>query len=551
MYMAETGERTTSPPRKNIVLTANIFYQLLLGSMKNKRLFSDNHKGNTNKLTEPHMFYDLNVLIETSKNKLGNFEVLHSGGKLQGSYKNAASKFKSGKFTSAKSMIYLFNDKEIVAEFDRQVKHNYSKALKKAIEFARRYFDTVKSSQNNTLVQKTIYLILHDDSIAESQEFYICSDGSTKTKFDLRNIVEIEFEPFLLGVWHYLIASQRLQSELQEILVDISYTQLSVKPIYSDVIVEVETEEEQETPDLQNSVDDSKSNCDDDKPTEMTGSTLYRNLNPDFAKRLKESMRHSISGYHEEPTPTICDSIKSFYPTEIDQNANIIAMLKTNNIALSRSIFFYLLEHSIQTVHPKRNKNAVEKLFLDLLNLTVDNSCQINFDRNFSRYCYNKFSYLKGVSSADCLDDESKINTFLTKFQTNYEEIIYDMIEISNKYFNSDTKNEALVVALIEFIRNDDSIDDNQEFYVCSDGSALTKAQLQKVEEIEFEAFLLGVWHYVVSLLNAKDSMDEYTFDTIFKISYEYNGKKCEIYRSGDMIVEQSELYVELIYLNE
>jgi len=547
--MAETGKQTTSLLRKNIVLTANIFYQLLLSSMKNKRLFSDNHKGNTNKLTEPHMFYDLNILINTMVDTIGNFDNLYYKETLNPSYKNATSKFKSGKFTSTKSIIYLFNDKDIVATFDAQIKHDYSKALKKAIEFARRYFDTVKSSQNNTLVQKTIYLILHDDSIAESQEFYICSDGSTKTKSDLRNTVEIEFEPFLLGIWHYLIASQRLQSELQEILVDISYTQLSVKLTYNDMIIEAE--EKKETPDLQNSVDDSNSNCDDDKPTKTTRSTFYRNLNPDFAKRLKESMRHSISGYHEEPTLTICDSIQSFYPTEIDQNTNIIAMLKTNNIALSRSIFFYLLEHSIQTVHPKRGKNAVEKLFLDLLDLTVDNNCQINFDRNFSRYCYNKFSYLKAVSYADCLDDESQINTFLTKFQTDYDKIIYDMINISNRYFNSDTKNEALVVALIEFIRNDDSIDDNQEFYVCSDGSALTKAQLQEAEEIEFEAFLLGVWHYVVSQLNAKDSMDEYTFDTIFKISYEYNGKKCEIYRSGNIIAEQSELYVELIYLSE
>jgi hypothetical protein len=39
------------------------------------------------------MFYDLNVLIETSKNKLGNFEVLHSGGKLQGSYKGTSKNY--------------------------------------------------------------------------------------------------------------------------------------------------------------------------------------------------------------------------------------------------------------------------------------------------------------------------------------------------------------------------------------------------------------------------------------------------------------------------
>ena len=62
---------------------------------------------------------------------------------------------------------------------------------------------------------------------------------------------------------------------------------------------------------------------------------------------------------------------------------------------------------------------------------------------------------------------------------------------------------------------------------------------------------MLGVWHYVVSQLDSKDSADEYTFDTVFKVSYKYNGKDCTRYRSGDLIEEQSELYVELTYLEE
>lgn len=103
----------------------------------------------------------------------------------------------------------------------------------------------------------------------------------------------------------------------------------------------------------------------------------------------------------------------------------------------------------------------------------------------------------------------------------------------------------------MEFIRNDDSIDDNQKFIICSDGSALTKKQLYEAEEIEFEPFLLGIWHYVISHFNQKDSEDKHTFDTVFKISYDYNGRKCERYRSCDIIEEQSELYVGIIYLDD
>ena len=501
----------------NVHFTANIFYHLLLSAMQNKRQSGDNYKGGTGKLTQTHLFYDLNVLVDTTNDNLGNFEFLLSLGKLQGSYKNAANKFKSGKFTAAKSDIYLLNDGKTTAKFDEQVRQSYSKALEKTIELANRYF--TNSNENTTLVQKILYLMLHDSSIEKSQKFYICSDGSAKTKTDLKNIAKIEFEPFLLGVWHYLIVSQRLQTELkdvQEIAVDKQYGQLHINLIQSN----------------------------------LTAKTLVsQNSKP--TQKFRKSINTSSSDYIRETTQTVCDIINSFYPLEIDQNTDIISILENNDITLSRSIFFYLLADSIQTVHPKQNKNAAEKLFLDLLNLTADNNCKIDFAESLARYCHDKFKYLKKISSADCLDNAAQISTFLSKFQTNYADMLYNMIKIRNKYFNSDTKNEALVTALIEFIRNDSSIGDNQEFYVCSDSSSLTKAQLQEAEAIEFEPFLLGIWRYVISQLNTKDSADEHTFNTVFKISYEYSGKECQRYRSGDIIAEQSELYAELIYLNE
>ena len=125
------------------------------------------------------------------------------------------------------------------------------------------------------------------------------------------------------------------------------------------------------------------------------------------------------------------------------------------------------------------------------------------------------------------------------------------MRTIRKKYFNSEENNQTLVVSLIEFIRNDNSIEDGHEFIVCSDGSALTKEQLCEIEEIEFEPLLLGIWYYVISQITAKDSADNHTFDTVFKLSYTHNGKNCERNRSGGIIEQQSDMYVELIYLDE
>ncbi len=505
-------------PSSDMEFTANIFYHLLLDSMKNRNLPGDNYKGSNGKLTQTHLFYDLNVLTNTLEVDIGNFRGLLYGEKIQGSQKNAAKKFKYGEFTAVKSAIYLFNDAEIVAEFDSQVRNEYSKVFLKAVEFAHRYFDN-KSPRNDILVKKVLYLILNDDSIDESQEFYICTDGSTKTKSDLKSINEIEFEAFLLGIWHYLIISQRLQADLKDvekIKVDSNYKQLNVNLTYSNI---------------------------------NTAPKCQKSLGSVSKKSTKINSAF-ISEDHNKGK-CICEAQMGYYPSEIDKKINIISILENNDITLSRSIFFYLLAGAVEPVHPKRGKNAVEKLFLDMLNLTVDDDCNIDFSQSLVRYHHDKFRYLKEISSADFLDDESKINVFSDKICNNYDEALRSMIKIRQKYFNSEEKNQTLVIALIEFIRNDNSIDDDHEFIVCSDGSALTKKQLCEIEEIEFEPFILGIWHYVISQLTAKDSADKLTFDTVFKLSYTHNGKNCERYQSGDIIEQQSDMYVELIYLEE
>lgn len=78
----------------------------------------------------------------------------------------------------------------------------------------------------------------------------------------------------------------------------------------------------------------------------------------------------------------------------------------------------------------------------------------------------------------------------------------------------------------------------------------MTKEQLCDIEELEFEPFLLGIWHYVISLLDSKDNADKHTFDTVFKLNYAYSGKECEQYRLGDIISEKSEMFVELEYID-
>lgn len=507
----------------NATFTANIFYRMLCETMKNKRKAGDNFRNRgTNKLTQTHLFYDLNVLIDSEASELGTFEYLLNGNTLQGGQKNAARKFRYGVFTASKSDIYRFNNTQIQKEFDQQVKSEYSEVFKKAVEFAKRYFDDNESARNTALIQKVLFLLLNDNNISDSQEFYICSDGSTKTKAELRTIDTIEFEAFLLGVWHYLIITQKLQADLKEIskiIVNTTHKQKKIELTYS-------------TTDTYSSTD------------------LLLRSSKKSARHIIRRNRPVVCNYDEEyipDGPELDEIIGEIYQYQ-EYNTNIIDILENNNVVLSRNIFFYLLSDNIKTVHPKRNKLAIEKLFLCLINLTNNNGCSINFNKNFEDNCSDYFSDLKDKYSLDFLDDKTCITDFSKILRFNYADVLLNMVNIRKKFFNSNKYNEIIVVSIIEFIRNDNTIDDNQEFYVCSDGSTLTKSQLCEIEEIEFEPFLIGMWYYVISQLDAKDCNDKQTFETVFEVKIEYDDEEYIRIRPTDLIEEQSEQYVELIY---
>lgn len=505
-------------------LTANIFFIFLVDSMKNKAIQFERCKENT--LTQTHIYYDLCILSQDLYTDLGEYDELLSGGKLKQQYCNLSSNFRNGGLSIGKSRYFPFNSDDVIFTFDNQIKNDYSSVYHKTVQFAQRYFDDSDSSRNIFLIQKLLYYIINDESIDDAQEFYINSNGSPIAKSKLKNISEIEFEAFILGIWHYLITSQRLQANVNSVptIVDkLLKKSFNIKLVFKNEADNIY-----------------RGNNADKNDTRFKSEKAKR-----IVKRPRKSIKHS---FVPDDDPSIDFD---FYPSEIDYNTDIISVLENNDIRLSRGIFFYLMTQSIQTVHPKRNKNVVESLFLDMLNLTADNSCNIDLSQSHVRDHHDKFRYLKALCSADCLDDAASVNAFSDRLHTDYDEFLSDIIKIRKKYFKSSDKNEVLVVALIEFIRNDDSIDECQEFLICSDGTAVTKTQLCEVEEIEFESFLLGVWHYVVSQLDYKDSADEYTFDTVFKVSYKYNGKDCTRYRSGDLIEEQSELYVELTYLEE
>ena len=103
--------------------------------------------------------------------------------------------------------------------------------------------------------------------------------------------------------------------------------------------------------------------------------------------------------------------------------------------------------------------------------------------------------------------DNAAIDAFDKRIKEDYESSLIEMEKVVSEFIDvrgSTKKDERLVKALIEAISCDDSIEDEQLFFVFENGSAITKAQLINTSNICLQSFLLGIWHFVV--VNRKDN---------------------------------------------
>ena len=71
---------------------------------------------------------------------------------------------------------------------------------------------------------------------------------------------------------------------------------------------------------------------------------------------------------------------------------------------------------------------------------------------------------------------------------------VYSFIETGTKL----QKDIRLVKALIDLIKQDESIDDGAEFLIGENGGAIRKDQLLNLKRVCLPSFLLGVWHFIV-----------------------------------------------------
>ena len=102
----------------------------------------------------------------------------------------------------------------------------------------------------------------------------------------------------------------------------------------------------------------------------------------------------------------------------------------------------------------------------------------------------------------------SEVRTFDECVRGDYAMALARMVSFTDDFLEvekSAKKDEHLVKALGEIIRDDEDIPATAVFYINEDGSPSTKAQLLTITAVCFQSFLVGVWHYI--LMNRSDNI--------------------------------------------
>lgn len=101
-------------------------------------------------------------------------------------------------------------------------------------------------------------------------------------------------------------------------------------------------------------------------------------------------------------------------------------------------------------------------------------------------------------------DDPEFAKAFDQRIHTQYTNALSDMISFTEMFINRSRKGAWLVAALLELIESDETIQNEDLFYMGNEEHPLSKLELKTLTEISLHPFLLAIWHYII--LNRSDN---------------------------------------------
>lgn len=113
------------------------------------------------------------------------------------------------------------------------------------------------------------------------------------------------------------------------------------------------------------------------------------------------------------------------------------------------------------------------------------------------------------------LGDTAVLKNFDECVKNQYEVPLAAMVKFVEDFLDvrtSTKKDEYLIKGLVEMLDADTTIDGNEVFYVCQNGGTMTKNQILMSNHFCVPAFLLGLWHYALTVVR-DNTVGQSTYD--------------------------------------
>ena len=119
------------------------------------------------------------------------------------------SKYREGKIEGTVNL--PFNEQSTIAAYDNVINARYQDALDRMIEFTAWHLNPDK---REWLIKALLDVVLNDDDIPEEDMFCLSSDGTFISKKDMRDAEVFEYQPFLIGILHYILTKRAGKNSL-------------------------------------------------------------------------------------------------------------------------------------------------------------------------------------------------------------------------------------------------------------------------------------------------------------------------------------------------
>ena len=178
-------------------LCGGTFFTLVLQSLRQRMRAREHYKGESDGLSDPEVLMGLIKVINPDFQRIDRKAL-----------KSKANEYKACK--TSRGTYLPFGDTQEIRAFDNRIKTNYRSALNDMICFVNDFLDRGESVGKATqLVRALVDLIQQDETIGNSEMFFIGQDGQQMKKAAFGGLTDVCFPSFLHGIWHYTVVNRK------------------------------------------------------------------------------------------------------------------------------------------------------------------------------------------------------------------------------------------------------------------------------------------------------------------------------------------------------